>query len=136
MSPIAGRVSDRRGRMAPIRFGIAGAIVLLCLLGLPDKAWLVAALLVVGSAVVGVLWSPAMAMLSDAAGVAGIDQGLAFGVVNLGWGLGHTVGAVGGAGLGEAAGDTAAYLVLAAVCGATLVALNGRRDPAPTEAPG
>ena len=128
VSPLAGRFSDRRGRMVPIRFSIAGSIVVLCLLGLPETAWVVAALLVLGSAVVGVLWSPAMAMMSDGAESAGIDQALAFGVVNLGWGLGHTIGALGGAGLGEAASDTTAYLVLAAVCAATLVALNGRRD--------
>jgi predicted MFS family arabinose efflux permease len=128
VSPFAGRVSDRRGRMAPLRFGMAGSMVVLCVIGAPSAIWLLGLTLVVGSAVVGVLWSPAMAMLSDSAETAAIDQALAFGVVNLGWGLGHTIGALGGAGLGEAVSDTAAYLVLAAVCALTLVALNGRRD--------
>ena len=128
VSPLAGRASDRRGRMAPLRFGVAGSTVLLCVFGAPETTWLLALVLIVASAVIGVIWSPAMAMLSDAAETAGIDQALAFGVVNLGWGLGHTIGALGGAGLGEAAGDTAAYLALAALCALTLVALSGRRD--------
>ena len=42
-----------------------------------------------------------MALLSDGAESPGVDQGLAFGVVNLGWALGHTVGATAGPGLAE-----------------------------------
>jgi MFS family permease len=132
-APLAGRVSDRRGRMTPIRIAIAGSTVLLCVLGLPDAAWLAGVLFILGSPVIGIIWSPAMAMLSDGADVAGIDQALAFGVVNLGWGLGHTIGALGGAALGEAAGDTVAYVTLAGACALTLAALGGRRG-VPAEA--
>ncbi len=122
-APIAGRISDRRGRLAPSRVGMAGSCAFLLVLGLPDSSVLLAALLVAAVPAMGMMWAPAMAMLSEGAESAGVDQGLAFGFVNLGWALGHTIGATGGSALGEAAGDVVAYGVLAAVCALTLVAL-------------
>ena len=73
-------------------------------------------LIVVGSPVIGLLWAPAMAMLSDGAEGVGLEQGLAFGLMNLTWATGQTIGDIGGARLGEAAGDEVAYLVLSAIC--------------------
>jgi hypothetical protein len=57
-----------------------------------------------------------MAMLSDGAEAVGLEQGLAFGLMNLTWATGQTLGDVGGSSLGEAAGDKVAYLLLSAVC--------------------
>ncbi len=69
-------------------------------------------LIVVGSPVIGLLWAPAMAMLSDGAEGVGLEQGLAFGLMNLTWATGQSIGDIGGARLGDAAGDGVAYLVL------------------------
>jgi MFS family permease len=116
VSPVAGRVSDRRGRMAPMLAGLAGGVVIYALLPWPNTAVLLAALIVLGAPVVGVLWAPSMAMLSDGAEAVGLEQGLAFGLMNLTWATGQVLGDLGGASLGQAAGDTVAYLLLSALC--------------------
>ncbi len=64
----------------------------------------------IGAPVIGLLWAPSMAMLSDGAEGVGLEQGLAFGLMNLTWATGQALGDIGGARLGEAAGDEVAYL--------------------------
>jgi MFS family permease len=126
VSPLAGRFSDRRGRMAPMLAGLAGGAVAYALLPWPQTALLLAVLIVLGTPVIGMLWAPSMAMLSDGAEAVGLEQGLAFGLMNLTWATGQTLGDVGGSSLGEAAGDKVAYLVLSAVCLAVFAALRTR----------
>lgn len=128
VAPVSGRVSDTRGRVVPVMAGLTAAALTLPLLSLPDAAWLLGGLVVVSAPLIGIVWSPAMAMLSDAAEARGVDQALGFALVNLGWGLGQIVGAAGGASVGEALGDATVYLGLAAISAATVVALaRGRR---------
>jgi MFS family permease len=132
-SPLAGRFSDRRGRMAPMLAGLAGAAVVYTLFPWPDSWELVAVLVIVGAPVVGLLWAPSMAMLSDGADHMGLEQGLAFGLMNLTWATGQTLGNLGGAGLGQAAGDEVAFLLLAAMCVVVFAALR-IRAPRPVTA--
>ena len=134
VAPIAGRISDRYGRLMPSKVGLAASAVAALALIVPDRAWLLGVLMILAAPAIGILWSPAMAMLSDGAEGVGVDQGLAFGVVNFGWGLGHTIGASAGPGLADATSDTATYLVLAAICAAALAALARRRAPLPEPA--
>jgi MFS family permease len=132
VSPLAGRYSDRHGRQAPLLGGLAAGMVTFALLPWPGTAWLLALLIVAGTPAVGLLWAPSMAMLSDGAEAVGLEQGLAFGLMNLTWATGQTLGDLGGARLGQAAGDTLPYLLLAAICAACLIALRGRAArPAP-----
>ena len=132
LSPVAGRVSDRRGRLVPIRAGLVGAVVMAVLLPLPDTAVLVGVSVLLAIAALGVFWAPAMAMLSDAAEESGLDQGLAFALSNLAWAVGHLVGSGGGGALAEATADAVPYGVLGAVCVSTLLAVMrlGRRRAA------
>lgn len=130
VAPVAGRLSDRHGRVAPLAVGLVLSAGFMLLLALPDRAWVLGALLVIGAPVVGIMWSPAMALLSDGAEARGVDQALAFGVVNLGWGMGHTTGAVAGPALGQASSDAVAYVALAGVCVAALAALLTARPAA------
>jgi MFS family permease len=132
-SPLAGRFSDRRGRMAPMLAGLAGAAIIYTLFPWPQSWQLLAIVLIVGAPVVGLLWAPSMAMLSDGADAVGLEQGLAFGLMNLTWATGQTIGNIGGAGLGQAAGDEVAFLVLAATCVAVFAALR-IRAPRPVTA--
>ncbi len=132
-SPLAGRFSDRRGRMAPMLAGLAGAAIVYTLFPWPDSWELVAVLVIVGAPVVGLLWAPSMAMLSDGADHMGLEQGLAFGLMNLTWATGQTLGNLGGAGLGQAAGDEVAFLLLAAMCVVVFAALR-IRAPRPVTA--
>jgi MFS family permease len=121
ISPTAGRLSDRSGRLAPIRAGLAGAVVMAVLLPLPDSVVLLAAALVASIAALGTFWAPAMAMLSDSSERAGLDQALAFSIANLAWAAGHMLGGGAGAGLADATTDTFVYGLLGAACAVTLV---------------
>jgi predicted MFS family arabinose efflux permease len=134
VSPLAGRFSDRRGPLAPLLGGLVGGAIMFSLLPLADSAVSLALLIVVGSPVIGLLWAPAMSMLSDGADAIGLEQGLAFGLMNLTWATGQSIGDVGGARLGEAAGDEVAYLALAAICVASFVALRLRPSERPATA--
>ena len=132
ISPIAGRASDRRGRLTPIRAGLVGAAVTAALLPLPGTVVLVAAAVLVAIATLGVFWAPAMAMLSDAAEASGLDQGLAFALSNLAWAVGHLAGAGAGGALAEATSDAVPYGLLGVICAATLAfVMTMRRERAP-----
>jgi MFS family permease len=116
VSPLAGRFSDRRGRLAPLLAGLIGGAIAFAILPWPNSALGLALVVVLGSPVIGLLWAPAMAMLSDGADHVGLEQGLAFGLMNLTWATGQTLGDIGGSHLGETAGDEVAYLTLSVLC--------------------
>jgi hypothetical protein len=97
-------------------------------ISLPESALALGIVVVAAAPWVGMLWSPAMAMMSDGAESSGVDQGLAFGIVNLGWGLGHTAGAVLLPAVADATSNDVAYAVLAAFATCTLVWLLARRE--------
>ena len=116
VSPLAGRFSDRRGHLAPLFGGLVGGAITFALLPWPGDAVTLGILIVLGSPVIGLLWAPSMSMLSDGADEVGLEQGLAFGLMNLTWATGQAVGDIGGARLGQAAGDEGASLALSAIC--------------------
>ena len=128
VAPVAGRISDRRGRLAPSAVGLAASIVAAVVISLPDSALVLGIVVVVAAPWIGMLWSPAMAMMSDGAESSGVDQGLAFGIVNLGWGLGHTAGAIAIPAVADASSNGVAYGVLAALTAGTLVMLLAQRE--------
>ena len=136
VSPLAGRLSDRHGRLAPIRVGLIGAVVMAVLLPLPDAVLLLAAALVAAIASLGTFWAPAMALLSDSSERAGLDQALAFSIANLAWSLGHVLGGGAGGALSDATSDALVYGLLGGACAITLagVLAMGRharvREPA------
>jgi len=89
VSPLAGRFSDRRGPLAPLLGGLIGGAITFALLPWPDDAVTLGVLIIIGSPVIGLLWAPSMAMLSDGADAVGLEQGLAFGLMNLTWATGQ-----------------------------------------------
>jgi MFS family permease len=127
VSPIAGRVSDRAGRLTPIRAGLLGAAVMAIVLPLPDTAVLVGLLVMLTFVALASFWAPGMALLSDAAEDAGLDQALAFAISNLAWALGHVFGAGVGGAVADASSDAVPYAALAVACAATLAALTVSR---------
>jgi MFS family permease len=126
-SPLLGRLSDRRGRLGPIRASLLLAVTLALLLPLPEAVWPLALLGVVAGPTVGGLWVPGMALLSDGADAAGLHQGLAFALVNVAWASSQTVGAAGGGGAADALGDGAVYAALAAVMALALLGFLRKR---------
>jgi predicted MFS family arabinose efflux permease len=128
VAPVAGRVSDRKGRLGPSAVGLAATVVAAVVISLPESALALGIVVVAAAPWVGMLWSPAMAMMSDGAESSGVDQGLAFGIVNLGWGLGHTAGAVFLPAVADATSNDVAYAVLATFAACTLVWLLARRE--------
>jgi MFS family permease len=127
IAPLVGRLSDRRGRLVPSIIGVAGGGVMMLVLPWPESAWGLGIVIVFAGPLIGMLYTPAMAMLSDGADHAGVSQGFAFALVNLAWATGQTAGAAGSARLADATGDRVPYLVLAGVCALTLVGLVRRR---------
>jgi predicted MFS family arabinose efflux permease len=130
VSPIVGRVSDRRGRLFPCLIGLSAGAVLMLLFTLPDQAWQVVVLVLLSAPFIGTMWAPSMAMVSDGAESLGIAQGLAFALSNLGWSIGLTTGAAASARLADATSDAVPYLLLSGVCVATLAVLVGARRTA------
>jgi hypothetical protein len=99
----------------------------MALLPWPSAAWQLGALIVLAAPAIGILWSPAIATLSDGAERHGIEQAIAFAFVNVAWALGQTTGAAGSARLADVTTDRAPYLVLAAACAVTFAALRRAR---------
>jgi MFS family permease len=127
IAPAVGSFSDRRGRLAPLRYGLVAATGALLCFTLPDNAVLLASVIIFSAAALGVFWAPAMAMLSDAAEAHGLDQGLAAALMNLAWAAGQIVGSGAGGAAAKTAGDALPMAAAAALCAVTLVALTRAR---------
>jgi MFS family permease len=132
LNPVLGRFSDRVGRLVPIRASLAASAVMAAALASASSAVAIAALVCVASISFGSLYTPSMSLASHRADVAGLAQGLAFGVVNTAWACGELIGPTLGGALAESAGDAAPYLVGASLCVLTLAAtyrVAGRMRP-------
>ncbi len=128
VSPVVGRVSDRRGRLFPCLIGLALGAVLMLLFTLPTEQWQVVTLVMLAAPSIGMLWAPSMALLSDGAEALGIAQGFAFALSNLGWSIGQTAGSAASARLADATSDAVPYVLLSVTCVATLaILLRARR---------
>jgi MFS family permease len=134
MSPAIGRFSDRRGRLVPVRLGLAAATGLLLCFTVPTNTLVLAAVVVAIVAALAAFWAPAMAFLSDEAATRGLNQALAAALMNLAWAGGQILGAGGGGAVAKAAGDAVPVAVTAGLCGATLLLLAARARFAPARA--
>ena len=132
VSPVVGRVSDRRGRLFPCLLGLSAGAVVMVLFPWPDRTWQIVALVMLAAPSIGMLWAPAMALLSDGAEALGIAQGFAFALSNLGWSIGQTAGSAASARLADATSDAVPYLLLSAVCLLSLVVLARARRTIPS----
>jgi len=122
VNPVIGRISDRRGRLLPVRVALAASIAVAVGLALADAPRVVAALVVAASITFGGFYTPGIALVADRAERAGLAQGIGFGVTNTAWAVGALLGpAIGGA-LAQAFGDPVPYLLCGALCALTLVA--------------
>jgi MFS family permease len=128
VSPLAGRIADRRGKVWVARIGLTLATVSTLLVPLAGTAWLLAAFIVFAAPSYGTLWVPGMALISDGAESVGMDQGFAFAIFNMAWAGAQIAGSAGGASLAQATSDAFVYAMIAALCFGTLLAVSRRRE--------
>jgi predicted MFS family arabinose efflux permease len=126
LAPLAGRQADRRGPLAPIRIALAVAVAVALLAPTLSTPWLLVVMLIAGMPAFGILFTPAMTLISEGASRLKVDQGLAFGVGNLAWAAGQGLSAAGSGALAQATSDLVPYSLLAACCLVTLVVLRRR----------
>jgi MFS family permease len=127
LSPLSGRLSDRRGRYFPVRISLLSGVAVSLLAPVLAPAAVLIAMLVIGMPAFGTLFAPSSAMLSDAAHRLELHQGLAFGMANLAWAAGQTIAASASGAIAQATTDLVPYALLAATCLATFLAtLRGK----------
>jgi len=132
LNPLLGRLTDRRGRMRPVRAALLASILVSAALAWATEPGLIAPLVLASGIAYGAFYTPGLALVSHGAELAGVAQGLAFGLVNACWGIGALVGPAAGGALAGVAGDAVPYLVLAGVCVATYLATRARyAEPEP-----
>jgi MFS family permease len=126
LSPVVGRVTDRRGALLPVRVSLAGGVVCSVALAAPGGPAVYALLVVLAGIAYGNLFTPAFALIADGADQAGLAQGMGFGLMNAGWATGALVGPAAGGAIAAAAGDRLALLLSAALCAVSLAATGVR----------
>ena len=126
VAPLLGRLSDRRGRLGPVRAALVAAICVTTALAVANEPAAIVVLVVAAAIAFGAFWAPAMALLSDGAERIGLAQGLGFGLMNAAWGAGNSAGPSLGGSLADAAGDALPFAFMAAVCAVTLTVLTRR----------
>lgn len=126
MNPLIGRVSDRRGRLYPVRIGLIASIAVACAIAFATEPAVIALLVVASSVSFGGFYTPGMALVADRAERARLPQGIGFGVTNTAWAVGALTGPALGGAMAQALGDPAPYLACAVLCALTLTAATRR----------
>ena len=128
LSPMAGKLSDRRGELVPVRLSLAAGVAVSLLAPVLAPAPVLIPVLIVGLPAFGTLFAPATALLSSGAERLGLNQGLAFGLGNLAWAAGQAGGAAASGAIAQATSDFIPYALLAGACMATLIAVRPGRS--------
>jgi MFS family permease len=119
LNPLLGRLTDRRGRMQPVRAALLASIAVSLLLAWAGRPAAIVPLVLAAGIAYGSFYTPGLALISDGAEEQGVAKGLAFGLMNAGWAVGAIVGPAVGGTLASIAGDAVPYLLMAALCAAT-----------------
>ena len=115
-NPIVGRISDRVGRLRPMRISVLAGAVVAALLPWPQHGFILAMLVVLSGTAFGSFWTPAMSLLTDEAERRGLEYAYAFALINLAWAPGQALGSSGGGALAQVTSDAVPYLLLAGSC--------------------
>jgi MFS family permease len=124
VNPVVGRVSDRHGRLYPVRIALVASIAVATAIAFATEPAVIALLVVAAAVSFGGFYTPGMALVADRAERAGLPQGIGFGVTNTAWATGALVGPIVGGALAQALGDPVPYLACAGLCTLTLVAAS------------
>jgi MFS family permease len=127
LSPLTGRMIDRRGVLVPVQLALLISVAVSVGLAATPRPLLYVPLLIGASGSYGVLFTPAFALIAEGAERSDLPQGMAFGVMNAAWASGALIGpAVGGA-VAAATGDVVPYLVSAVLCAVALAGVRRAR---------
>src|SRR5439155_144727 len=96
LNPMLGRLTDRHGRMRPVRAALIGSIIVSVALAGATQPALIAPLVLASGIAYGAFYTPGPALISHGAEQAGVAQGLAFGLMNACWGIGALIGPASG----------------------------------------
>jgi MFS family permease len=119
VGPVAGRISDRIGRMRPYFVGIAIMAACVVLASVIEVTWLLVAVLLAYSVGSALAFTTSMTTVTDLATAAGLNQGYSSALSGMGWAGGLIIGAVlGGALIGFVGYLWAALLIAVLLLGA------------------
>lgn len=127
LSPLSGRLSDRRGWAAPVQLALVAAVAISLLAPVLEPAAVLVTALIIGMPSFGTLFAPAVSLLSGGAQRLGLNQGIAFGLANLAWAGGQAIAATASGALAQATSDLVPYSLLAATCLGTLIVVRPGR---------
>jgi MFS family permease len=127
ISPVAGRVLDRRGVLAPIQIALAAGAAISVGLAVGPRPLAYVPLVIAAGGAYGALFTPAFALIAEGAERSRLAQGMAFGLMNAAWATGALIGPAAGGAVAEASGDIVPYLVSAGLCATALVAVRHAR---------
>ncbi len=122
LTPLLGRVVDRRGNTLPMTIGLALSGVLVALLPVPHTALILAVLtvLVLGGPLIAST-IPAMSLMTDSIEALGAAVAVGSMLLNVAWSLGEMAGAPAAASLSHATSDAVPIALLAAAMLVTLI---------------
>jgi MFS family permease len=127
VSPVTGRVLDRRGVVLPVQASLAASAVFSVGLAFNPRPLAYVPLLILASGAYGALFTPAFALIADGAELSGLPQGMAFGLMNAAWASGALFGPAAGGAVAEATGDKVPFLVAGVLCVAAFAAVQRSR---------
>ena len=126
LSPLAGRMIDRRGILVPVQASLAASAVLSVVLALTPRPLVYIPALVLAGGAYGVLFTPAFALIAEGAEQSGLAQGMAFGLMNAAWATGALLGPAAAGVIADATGDAIPFLIAAALCAGAFVVVRPR----------
>ncbi len=124
VNPVAGHISDRRGRLLPIRAGLMASTVVAVLLALAPHPPALIVLVIAAAVAYGFFYAPGITLVSVRAEHARLNQSLGFGLMNTAWATGALLGPLIGGGLADVGGDSAPYVFCASLSAMTLAAIT------------
>jgi MFS family permease len=129
IAPLAGRVSDRVGRLAPLRLALVVAPVLCVILTADLGLGVLTAVAVAAWVAIASAWAPGMALVGDLSegDIRGASRNWA--LVNVAISVGVAAGSTLGSAVASGLGQAVPFLIIGAGCVVTLVRLARMSSP-------